>query len=167
MIKSKQKYSLRELATDLGLTRHFTEKYIEFLGIKGEKGLTVKGCEILFYSYDDFLAIKNELEKDEEEIEQLYSPKDISDMTGLTRPYICSIARVLGIKPIEKTRLSFRKVYYSEDQVKKIIDYINTKGIKKETSAEEEQNPLVTDKRFYNLSYFPDMIPECLKNLED
>ena len=68
MIKSKQKYSLRELATDLGLTRHFTEKYIELLGIKGEKGLTVRGCEILFYSYDDFLAIKNELEKDEEEI---------------------------------------------------------------------------------------------------
>ena len=167
MIESDRKYNLRELATDLGLTPHFTEKYIEKLGIKGVDGFARNNQPVIFYSYHDFLEIRNEIEKEEEEIEKLYSPKDIAQMAGVTKAYVCNLARQAGIKPVEKTILSFRKVYYDEKQLEIILDFISRRQNTKETDFDNNNNPLVTDKRFYNLSYFPDIVPECFKELED
>ena len=46
-----------------------------------------------------------------------------------------------------------------EDEVKKLVE--------EEKQTSEGTHPLVTDKRFLQLSYFPDVTPKCFEEIED
>jgi len=46
-----------------------------------------------------------------------------------------------------------------EDEVKKIVE--------EEKKNSEGNHPLVTDKRFLQITYFPDIVPQCFKELDE
>jgi len=59
----------------------------------------------------------------------------------------------------------------SEEKQKRREEAAKEAELKKQKHEEEtdgaENHPLVTDKRFLKLSYFPDVIPDCFKECEE
>lgn len=107
------------------------------------------------------------------ETQKLYTTVDISELIGVTRTSVSGIAIKLGIKPFKEK--GHNKSFFTYEQMKQIYLYeeavLNRKQKIKGTGTKmlslqelKKQHPLVKDERFFNLGYFPDVIP---KNFED
>lgn len=113
------------------------------------------------------------------EVQKIYTTQEIAEYLETT----CSVIRNIvsyyhiprSVVPTENSRAAF----YSYDAVREIKEYfeakkskerqaiIRQKLLEKELTDEEAEtlHPLVTDKRCLNLNWWPDVVPECFKEL--
>ena len=118
------------------------------------------------------------------EKEKNYTTTDLVEITGLTRAGVLRRARPFGFTKgckylLKRTSLGnyIKECLFTESQVKQMgFDYYlrskkeekvaeNTKEEKLEKLKKE--HPLVTDERCFTLSWFPEIIPSVLNEVEE
>lgn len=100
----------------------------------------------------------------------MFTTTDICKMTGATHSAIRSLAEKAGIETyVSKTRHGI--FLYDKSSVEQIIklyrrqmtlqEIKKNRGEPKTIEQLRSEHPLVTDDRFFKLSYFPDTVPKC------
>ena len=117
------------------------------------------------------------------EKEKIYTTTDIVEITGLTRAGVLRRARPFGFTKgckylLKRTSLGtcIKEFSFTESQVKQMgcDHYLRSKKEKdvaektKEEKLEKlkKEHPLVTDERCFTLSWFPEIIPSVLSEVE-
>lgn len=104
-----------------------------------------------------------------------FTPRDLANMFDTTPSYIHRLKQLLGVGYTKHIGNRDHALFTVSDYIK-IKNYISVnKKIKlasvpdeeKILAASEDKHELVTDKRFLNLYYFPDVVPNCFKDLDD
>ena len=107
------------------------------------------------------------------EKERLFTTSEVAKLAGISPASVRGICLRVGIdyqvNPTKNSRAAFYD-YYAMQQIVEVA-----KGHKKESKAKAELNivptecamehPLVTDKRCLTLSYWPDVVPDCFKDI--
>lgn len=116
--------------------------------------------------------------------ERIFTVNEISNLVGYTPNQIRVFARKMKIgkrhKPLVEGGPCFDFTYsdyliikkYVEERkaIKEKFQQLNLAKIKsKEETLQElkKLHPLVTDERFFKLEFFPDVMPECFKEMEE
>lgn len=109
---------------------------------------------------------------------------ELEELLEVKRGEIFSLEDELDLDPIECKLGSVLTFKFTEDDDKKIIDYFKKKKEEEVAKKKAEklarhkaflakveelkkQYPSVTDERCFNLAWWPDTVPECLKDLDD
>lgn len=112
------------------------------------------------------------------EVQKIYTTNEIALLLNTSAAIVRNIVGYYNIPHSIAPTGNSRAAYYSYDTMRIIKQYyeaiqnradahqkalLRKKLNEEENEAEENDHPLVTDKRFLKLSYFPDVIPECFK----
>ena len=98
-----------------------------------------------------------------------FTSKELSKMLGMTTTQINYIAKKYNLNQIIRGRKAYYD-YYAYKQIEFILKMralkveVTKKDLKKlceSSETEEDQHPLVIDKRFLQLGFFPDVVPNC------
>ena len=93
--------------------------------------------------------------------------RNISNRMNLPHEYITKNRARLAVYPYEVVKI-FREYFEAREKQRKLAEERKIKVvISEEATATELDHPLVKDKRFLKLSYFPDVIPDCFKECEE
>lgn len=104
-----------------------------------------------------------------------FTTQDIAMSLGLLPTSVSSIAVKLGIKPERRYEGRAFKHFYSWEQFRQLQLYeaeierkrakLNKVNVQVYTLEElKKLHPLVTDDRFFQLSYFPETKPKCFED---
>lgn len=116
--------------------------------------------------------------------EKIFTVNEISNLVDYTPNAVCQIAKKLNVglkhKPLVKGGSCYDFTYSDYLAIKKYVDerkaikekfqQLNLAKIKsKEETLQElkKLHPLVTDEKFFKLEFFPDVMPECFKEMEE
>lgn len=107
------------------------------------------------------------------EKQRYFTTREISEMTGKSDKTVRRTAKLLGIDYEIRPVGNQRNAYYSWLQTQKFVEYFkqhkSEKKIKEELVVCDElqsQHPLVKDPRWLKLNEWPDIIPNCFKDLD-
>ena len=101
--------------------------------------------------------------------------KELAERADVSLPSVRNVARRLGLKPKQIPMYPGGRIsVYPENDARKILAYIaDIKSKQKEEQKEEDpalclnpDYPLVTDPRCFVLTWFPDPVPKCFKNMD-
>lgn len=102
--------------------------------------------------------------------ETYFTTKEVAVITGCAFSSVGNLAKKANLKPLIRKSSNARCAFWSYKQMRIIQELygnrkVNGQGkpvvsIKEETM---EEHPLVTDQKFLNLSYFPDVTPKCFE----
>ncbi|MBO7714184.1 MAG: hypothetical protein J6S85_11475 [Methanobrevibacter sp.] len=112
------------------------------------------------------------------DVQKVFTTSEVSEFLNITEATVRSIVKYHNLDfTIAKTSRA-RAAVYSYDTVRQIKEIHDTREkllraseqrrilANMETDAEQEElHPLVTDKRFLKLSYFPETVPNCFADL--
>lgn len=96
---------------------------------------------------------------------RLFTSREIAELLGVSQCQIYFIIRKHNLSyTLEKKKCLFD--YPTYKQIKFILESRINKKIKdvEEREEKESEHPLVTDRRFLQLSYFPDVLPKCFQD---
>ena len=172
-------YTTSDISELLDLTQYTVKKHIKNMNLENTGFFiqTEKNINILYYPESTYLQIKNKVEEDRATEENNYTTKELAQLLGTTSSCISNIAIRYNIPKKVLIAEKARVAYFSKDSLEKfrnILDEMQDKRTKWEqkkteaTAALEEAetlHPLVTDKRCLNLNWWPDVVPECFKEL--
>ena len=111
--------------------------------------------------------------------ERVFTTEDIASLTGYSKENVRNILRGGGYKPkIRATKIS-RQAVWTYDAYRYVVDW-NKKHIEKrikktalkKTNTDKDleqlkvEHPLVTDFRCFKLSWWPDIEPDCFKEVD-
>ena len=88
--------------------------------------------------------------------ERLFTADEIAGVCGVHKTTVFSVALQLQVERLREGQ----KVFFPYVSMRKIVAKIGKKKVTKEPARSE----LVTDERCLRESWFPDPIPECLKD---
>ena len=171
-------YSIPEMASMLDVCRETINKYIKRNNCKGIPGKDRTGKTILFYSDNEFEAVKKSVENTRENVQGLYTIQQIAQMAGVTDSCISNTASEFEIEHIVKPTISSRKCFFTKENAEKIVLIIQNRRdrrykLTKQTSktlqlteATPEEHPLITNKEFLKLNVWPDVVPKCFADLD-
>ena len=172
-------YTTNDIAELLDLSQYTVKKHIKKLNLENT-GFFIqseKNINILYYPESTYLQIKNKVEEDRATEENNYTTKQLAKLLGTSSSCISNIAIRYNIPKKVLIAEKARVAYFSKESLEKfrnILDEMQDKRAKWEqkkveaTAALEEAetlHPLVTDKRCLNLNWWPDVVPECFKEL--
>ena len=172
-------YTTSDIAELLDLTQYTVKRHLKRLNLENT-GFFIqseKNINILYYPESTFLQIKNKVEEDRATEENNYTTKQLAELLGTSSSCISNIAIRYNIPKKVLIAEKARVAYFSKEsfeQFRNILDEMQDKRAKWEqkkaeaTAALEEAetlHPLVTDKRCLNLNWWPDVVPECFKEL--
>lgn len=172
-------YTTSDIAELLDLTQYTVKKHIKKLNLENT-GFFIqseKNINILYYPESTYLQIKNKVEEDRATEENNYTTKQLAELLGTTSSCISNMAIRYNIPKKVLIAEKARVAYFSKEsleQFRNILDEMQDKRAKweqkrTEATAELEEaetlHPLVTDKRCLNLNWWPDIVPECFKEL--
>ena len=116
------------------------------------------------------------------ETQKVYTIQETADLLDASCDEVRKIIGYRNIKhQVIRTRQS-RAIMLDYDAVRLIKEFHDAKVKKREEAAKHAENekqkheeevcgaedhPLVKDKRFLKLSYFPDVVPDCFKECEE
>ena len=118
------------------------------------------------------------------EKEKMYTTTKVMEMCGMTRAGVLRRAKPFGFTKgckylLKRTRMGncIKEFLFTESQVKQMV-FDHCLRRKKEKEAAEKtkeenleklkkEHPLVTDERCFTLSWFPEIIPSVLNEVEE
>ena len=114
------------------------------------------------------------------EKQKVYTTQEAADLLGVSVTHLRRIARQANIEFSFVAINRARNMVFNYDAVRLMQAYWKkncsdrakvAKATVKNTEPEEDEisctdHPLVTDKRFLKLSYFPDVVPNCFEEEE-
>lgn len=172
-------YTTSDIAELLDLTQYTVKRHLKRLNLENT-GFFIqseKNINILYYPESTFLQIKNKVEEDRATEENNYTTKQLAELLGTSSSCISNIAIRYNIPKKVLIAEKARVAYFSKESLEKfrnILDEMQDKRAKwKQKKAEataaleeaEALHPLVIDKRCLNLNWWPDVVPECFKEL--
>ena len=172
-------YSVPDIAEHLEITEYTARKLIKRFDLENT-GFFIqseRNINILYYPESTYLQLKNKVEGDRATEANNYTTKQLAELLGISSSCVNNIAIRYNIPKKVLIAERARVAYFSKDSLEKfrnILDEMQDKRAKWEqkkaetTAALEEAetlHPLVTDKRCLNLNWWPDVVPECLKEL--
>ena len=105
--------------------------------------------------------------------ERLFNTNDISRTLKVSITFVTSCVRKLGLHP-QVVQNRTHAYYFTRAEYKLIEDYVNNNkriaGLRRDKNILNEdarEHPLVTYKRCLNLYYWPDIVPDCFKDMEE
>ena len=112
--------------------------------------------------------------------EKVFTTEDIALLSGYSKEGVRGIMSKLGFKPkIRPTKISREGVwdYTAYKALMEWANYQNEKRAKLEAMKKTEstktleqlkaEHPLVSDVRCFKLSWWPDIVPDCFKELDN
>lgn len=118
-----------------------------------------------------------------EDTQKLFTTDEVGKILNVKPSNISSMAYRYGIKKIIKATNKGRTYYFDYKAMREIKDYFDRRNKEREAkglqrleaeltekySIEElkKLHPLVTDERCFRMSYWPETLPNCFKNLEE
>lgn len=171
-------YSIPEMAEVLDVCPETVRKYIKQFQFKGIYKNVGKNQNVLFYPQEEFEIIRDTIEASKATIKDYYTTKEIAELAGCSTATVNAASKEFGIYKIIKPTENSRRAYYPKESADKIIDIIQCrrdrryKDAKKaaqtvtEETTPEELHPLVTNKEFLKLNVWPDIVPNCFKDLD-
>ncbi len=174
-------YSIPDIAEHLEITEYTARKLIKRFDLENTGFFiqTKKNINVLYYPESTYLIIKNKVEGDRATEENNYTTKQLAELLGTSSSCVSNIAIRYNIPKKVLIAEKSRVAYFSKESLEKfrnILDEMQDKRAKWEqkrteaTAAELEEaealHPLVKDKRFLKLSYFPNVVPDCFKEVE-
>ena len=172
-------YTTSDIAELLDLTQYTVKRHLKRLNLENT-GFFIqseKNINILYYPESTYLQLKNKVEEDRATEENNYTTRQLAELLGTSSSCISNIAIRYSIPKKVLIAEKARVAYFSKEsleQFRNILDEMQDKRAKWEqkkaeaTAALEEAealHPLVTDKRCLNLNWWPDVVPECFKEL--
>ena len=172
-------YTTSDIAELLDLSQYTVIRHLKRLNLENTGFFiqTKKNINVLYYPESTYLQLKNKVEEDRATEENNYTTKQLAELLGTTSSCISNIAIRYNIPKKVLIAEKARVAYFSKEsleQFRNILDEMQDKRAKWEqkrteaTAALEEAetlHPLVTDKRCLNLNWWPDVVPECFKEL--
>ena len=172
-------YTTSDIAELLDLSQYTVIRHLKRLNLENTGFFiqTERNTNVLYYPESTYLQIKNKVEEDRATEENNYTTKQLAELLGTSSSCISNIAIRYNIPKKVLIAEKARVAYFSKDSLEKfrnILDEMQDKRAKWEqkrteaTAALEEAetlHPLVTDKRCLNLNWWPDVVPECFKEL--
>lgn len=115
------------------------------------------------------------------DIQKIYTTQEIAEYLDTSETIVRNIASYYHIQRSVAPTGNSRAAFYTYDAVREIKAHfeakknkesqakIRQKLLEKELMDEELStlHPLVKDKRFLKLSYFPDVVPDCFEECEE
>ena len=174
-------YSIPDIAEQLEITEYTARKLIKRSDLENT-GFFIQirnKINVLYYPEETFQKLKAKIDSDRAIEENYYTTKQVAELTGVSSSCISNIALRYKIEKKIVIAEKARVAYFSKENFEKIrdiLDEMQDKRAKWEqkkaeaTAAELEEaealHPLVTDKRCLNLNWWPDVVPECFKELD-
>ncbi len=172
-------YTTSDIAELLDLTQYTVKKHIKKLNLENTGFFiqTEKNINVLYYPESTFLQLKNKVEEDRATEENNYTTRQLAELLGISSSCVSNIAIRYNIPKKVLISKKARVAYFSKESLEKfrnILDEMQDKRAKWEqkrteatASLEEAEtlHPLVTDRRCLNLNWWPDVVPECFKEL--
>ena len=172
-------YTTSDIAELLDLSQYTVIRHLKRLNLENTGFFiqTERNTNVLYYPESTYLQIKNKVEEDRATEENNYTTKQLAELLGTSSSCISNIAIRYNIPKKVLIAEKARVAYFSKESLEKfrnILDEMQDKRAKWEqkrteaTAALEEAetlHPLVTDKRCLNLNWWPDVVPECFKEL--
>ena len=172
-------YSVSDIAENLEVAEYTVRKLIKRFKLENTGFFiqTKKNINVLYYPENTYLTIKAEIDANKEIENNFYTTRQIAELIGVTVSCVSSIALRYKIDKKVLIAEKSRVAYFSKESLEKfrnILDKMQNKRAKwqqkkTETTAAIEEaaalHPLVTDKRCLNLNWWPDVIPECFKEI--
>ena len=174
-------YTTSDIAELLDLTQYTVKKHIKKLNLENTGFFiqTERNINVLYYPESTYLQIKNKVEGDRATEANNYNTKQLAELLGISSSCVNNIAIRYNIPKKVLIAQNARVAYFSKDSLEKfrnILDEMQNKRAKWEqkkaetTAAELEEaealHPLVTDKRWLKLNEWPDIVPDCFKELD-
>lgn len=115
------------------------------------------------------------------EVQKIYTTQEIADYLETSASIIRNIAHYYNIEKKVCPTKNSRAAYYTYDSVRLIKEHYEAKRnkerqdaisrmkvVKPELTLDEMKklHPLVTEERFLNLNYWPDITPKCFVDLD-
>lgn len=114
------------------------------------------------------------------DVQKVYTTEEVAELLEVSTAIVRSIVVYNNLDQKVLPTDKGRRAYYTYDTFRQIKAIHENKLKKRNAFIKNQQNkqtetneadadahPLVKDKRFLNLSFFPDVIPDCLKELEN
>ena len=170
--------SLREISESLGLCKDTVRRGMLKLGIKGEFRKNIPGKADLLFTTDEINAFKKSYEEKNKQFEGFYTTSQIADMLNCSKSWISYISCRYKIDHALTSDHNSKVAYYSQEAVNKILEIAELKKkqkctpqkiteIAQQQTASAEDHPLVKDLRCLNFRYWPDIVPNCFKELDE
>ena len=172
-------YSIPEMASTLDVCRETVLKYIREKGFKAKPGKDSLGRNINVYSDFEYNVIKDTIEGRKVVEKNYYTTNQVADLAGVSASYVCVTAAKHNIYKVVKPSDKTKKAYFPKESAEKLLEIIADmrqrrreahKRVEekkaKETFADSDTHPLVTDKRCLNLNWWPDITPKCFMDLD-
>jgi predicted transcriptional regulator len=173
-------YTTNDIAELLDLTQYTVKRHLKRMNLE-DTGFFVqaeRNINVLYYPEETFQKLKAKIDSDRATEENNYTTKQLAELLGISSSCVNNIAIRYNIPKKVLIAERARVAYFSKDSLEKfrnILDEMQDKRSKWEqkkaeaTAAELEEaetlHPLVTDKRCLNLNWWPDVVPECFKEL--
>ena len=116
----------------------------------------------------------------EPERDRIYTVHEIAELFECSDNVVRNISFRLDIPHTYTTKNKARVVIYPYGSLRLFKNYFDAKAkkrnetalkkvtlIREEETTGAEDHPLVTDKRCFNLNWWPDVVPECFKECEE
>lgn len=169
--------TLKEIALDLGLCKDTVRRGMLKLGIIGVFRKNVPGKADLLFTSDEVEMFKKSYEDKNKKYEGFITAGQLADLVGYTRSWVSNISVKYKIDHILTSDHNSKIAYYSKDAVDKIVKIAELRKNNKSNSkkiieivstntAKAEDHPLVKDLRCLDFKYWPDIVPNCFKDLD-
>jgi hypothetical protein len=107
--------------------------------------------------------------------ETYFTTKEVAVITGCAFSSVGNLAKKANLKPLIRKTSNSRCAFWSYRQMRIIQELFGRRKVSGQEKPviinikEEkmEEHPLVTDPKFLNLSYFPDVTPKCFEEDEE
>ena len=129
------------------------------------------------FTQAEYVLIHDTIETNKTPVQDLFTTKEVAELAGCSTATVNAASNEFQIYKIVKPTNNSRKAYYPKESADKIIDiiqcrrdrrYKDAKKAAQQTTEEttpEELHPLVTNKEFLKLNVWPDVVPECFKEI--
>ena len=94
------------------------------------------------------------------DLSDYFTTEQIINECGVSSHKILAFVKKAGINFFNKNR----KAYFFPEDAQKIINALGC-NLPPEKSEQRKKHPLITDPRCFNFNYWPDPIPQCLKDV--
>lgn len=174
-------YSIPDIAEHLGITEYTARKLIKRFDLENTSFFIQirNNINVLYYPEETFQKLKVKIDSDREIEENYYTTKQVAELTGVSVSCVSNIALRYKIEKKVVIAEKARVAYFSKEsleQFRNILDEMQDKRAKWEQKKAEAQaaeleeaetlHPLVKDKRCLNLNWWPDVVPNCFKEID-
>ena len=172
---SERMYTCEEIADALCICTDTVRRGMKARGFEGVLTHIAAHKNVLLFTEFEYQTFKDAYESTKVIEKNYYTAAQVADMAGCTTSWVSAIACKFDIERIVRPNHISKVAWYPKESAEKIVEIVNLKKAKalSKKKVKEVQNgipdeeaalhPLVTDKRFLKLSYFPDIVPKCFQ----